>query len=53
VSLGRQLHFIYDGAGLAGRMDHHDAAIAPAARHAVQALLDGALPHTGRTAKRR
>jgi len=53
VSLGRQLHFIYDGAGLAGRMDHHDAAIAPAARHAVQALLDGSLPHTGRTAKRR
>jgi hypothetical protein len=23
VGLGRQLHLIYDGAGLAGRMDHH------------------------------
>jgi AcrR family transcriptional regulator len=42
VSLGRQLHFIYDGAGLAGRMDHHDPGIAPAAREAVQALLDRA-----------
>jgi AcrR family transcriptional regulator len=53
VSLGRQLHFVYDGAGLAGRMDHHDAGIAPAARDAVQALLDAALTQTGRTAKRR
>jgi AcrR family transcriptional regulator len=44
VSLGRQLHFIYDGAGLAGRMDHHDPGIAPAARDAVQGLLDAALP---------
>jgi AcrR family transcriptional regulator len=43
VGLGRQLHLIYDGAGLAGRMDHHDAAIAPAARDAVQAVLDAAL----------
>jgi AcrR family transcriptional regulator len=40
VSLGRQLHLIYDGAGLAGRMDHHDPGIAPAVRDAVQALLD-------------
>jgi AcrR family transcriptional regulator len=43
VSLGRQLHLIYDGAGLAGRMDHHDPAIAPTARGAVQAVLDAAL----------
>ena len=52
VSLGRQLHLIYDGAGLAGRMDHHDPGIAPSARDAVQALLDAALAQTGRTAKR-
>ena len=46
VGLGRQLLFIYDGAGLAGRMDHHDPGIAPSASGAVQALLDGALrPH--------
>jgi AcrR family transcriptional regulator len=44
ASLGRQLHLIYDGAGLAGRMDHHDPAIAPAARDAVQALLTAAVP---------
>lgn len=44
VGLGRQLHLIYDGAGLAGRMDHHDLAIAPATRDAVQALLAAALP---------
>src|SRR5258708_5879011 len=42
VSLGRQLHLVYDGAGLAARMDHHDPGIAPAAREAVQALLDRA-----------
>jgi AcrR family transcriptional regulator len=41
--LGRQLHLIYDGAGLAGHMDHHDPAIAPSAREAVEALLDAAL----------
>ena len=29
ASLGRQLHLIYDGAGLAGRMDHHDPALHP------------------------
>jgi AcrR family transcriptional regulator len=39
VSLGRQLHLIYDGAGLAARMDHHDPGIAPSARDAVQSLL--------------
>jgi AcrR family transcriptional regulator len=53
VELGRQLHFVYDGAGLAGRMDHHDPEIAPAARDAVQALLDAALTRNGRTQKRR
>ena len=46
VSLGRQLHLVYDGAGLAGRMDHHDPGIAPSARDAVQVLLDAALPRT-------
>jgi AcrR family transcriptional regulator len=44
VSLGRQLHLIYDGAGLAGRMDHHDPAIAPAARNAVRTMLDATVP---------
>jgi AcrR family transcriptional regulator len=53
VSLGRQLHLIYDGAGLAGRMDHHDLEIAPCARQAVQALLDAALTRRSRTPKRR
>ncbi len=53
VSLGRQLHLIYDGAGLAGRMDHHDPEIAPSARDAVQALLDAALTRGSRTPKRR
>jgi AcrR family transcriptional regulator len=52
ASLGRQLHFVYDGAGLAGRMDHHDPGIAPSAREAVQALLDTALRGTGRIARR-
>jgi AcrR family transcriptional regulator len=44
AALGRQLHLIYDGAGVAGRMDHHDPAIASSARGAVDALLDAALP---------
>jgi AcrR family transcriptional regulator len=42
-ALGRQLHLIYDGAGLAARMDQGDPATAPAARDAAQALLDAAL----------
>ena len=42
-SLGRQLHLIYDGAGLAGRMDHHDPSIRPSARDVVEALLDVSL----------
>ncbi len=44
VSLGRQLHLVYDGAGLAGRMDHHDPAVAPATRDAVHSLLPAAIP---------
>lgn len=53
VTLGRQLHLVYDGAGVAGRMDHHDPGIAPAAQAAVRALLDGALTRTGRIPKKR
>ena len=53
VSLGWQLHLVYDGAGLAGRMDHHDREIAPAARAAVQALLDAALPPRHQKSKTR
>ena len=37
--LGRQLHVLYDGAGLTARMDH-DADIAVATRAAVEVLLD-------------
>ena len=40
--LGRQLHVLYDGAGLTARMDH-DPDVAAATRAAVQALLDDAL----------
>jgi AcrR family transcriptional regulator len=50
--LGRQLHLIYDGAGLAGRMDHHDPGIAPCAQDAVEALLGAALTGGGRQPKR-
>jgi AcrR family transcriptional regulator len=39
--LGRQLHLLYDGAGLTARMDH-DADIAIATRAAVDVLLDAA-----------
>jgi AcrR family transcriptional regulator len=42
-NLGRQLHLLYDGAGLAARMDRCDPAIAPSARDAAQKLLDAAL----------
>lgn len=40
--LGRQLHVLYDGAGLTARMDH-DPDIAAATRAAVGTLLDAAL----------
>jgi AcrR family transcriptional regulator len=43
VSLGRQFHLLYDGAGLAARMDHSDPRIAQTTRDAAQALLDAAL----------
>ena len=42
AKLGRQLHFVYEGAGLAARMDHDDPGIAPSARDAAKALLDAA-----------
>ena len=40
----RQLQLVYDGAGLAARMDHRDPRIAPAVHNAAQALLDATLP---------
>ncbi len=42
VSLGRQLHLIYDGAGLAARMDHRDPEVARSARVAAERLLEAA-----------
>jgi len=39
TGLGHQLHLLYDGAGLAARMDH-DPGIAPAVRGAVQTIID-------------
>jgi AcrR family transcriptional regulator len=44
ATLGRQLHLVYDGVGLAARMDHHDPKIARSARAAVETLLDAAAP---------
>lgn len=41
--LGRQLHVLYDGAGLTARMDH-DPDISAATRAAVETLLDSTLP---------
>jgi AcrR family transcriptional regulator len=41
--LACQLHLVYDGAGLAARMDHRDPAIGPAERDAIETLLDAAL----------
>jgi AcrR family transcriptional regulator len=43
VSLGRQLHLVYDGAGLTARMDRSDPGIAQTTRDAAQALLDASL----------
>jgi AcrR family transcriptional regulator len=42
AALARQLHLLYDGAGLSARMDH-DPAAAVAAGAAAAALLDAAL----------
>jgi hypothetical protein len=53
ANLGRQLYFIYDGAGLASRMDHHDPAVASSARDAVEALLKAAPTRSGQATKRR
>jgi hypothetical protein len=52
VSLGRQLHLIYDGAGLAGRMDHHDPGIAPSGPRGGSGLarLGAGLQNRGCTA---
>jgi AcrR family transcriptional regulator len=43
TSLGHQLHLLYDGAGLAARMDRRDPAIGRSAREAAQTLLNAAL----------
>jgi AcrR family transcriptional regulator len=43
VTLGRQLHLLYDGAGLAARMDRHDPGIAPSVCEAAESLLDVAV----------
>jgi AcrR family transcriptional regulator len=43
VSLGRQLHLLYDGAGVAARMDRSDPGIAHPTRDAAEVLLDAAL----------
>ena len=40
-ALARQLHLLYDGAGLSARMDH-DPSAATTARAAAAALLDAA-----------
>jgi AcrR family transcriptional regulator len=48
VSLGRQLQLVYDGAGLAARMDRSDPGIAQPARDAAQALLDAAVMRNDR-----
>jgi AcrR family transcriptional regulator len=42
TQLGQQLHLVYDGVALSGRMDH-DPAVVIAARAAAEALLDAAL----------
>ena len=52
VGLGRQLHLLYDGAGLAARMDHCDPGIAQPTREAAEALLDAALGGRARSTGR-
>jgi AcrR family transcriptional regulator len=49
VSLGRQLHLVYDGAGVAARMDRCDPGINQLTRDAAQALLDAALTRSHRS----
>jgi hypothetical protein len=52
-ALARQLHLLYDGAGLSARMDR-DPSAATTARAAAAALLDAApkTPKTPKTPKR-
>jgi AcrR family transcriptional regulator len=50
MTLGRQLQLLYDGAGLAVRMDHGEAGVAQGTRDAAQALLDAALTRGHRAA---
>jgi AcrR family transcriptional regulator len=49
--LGRQLQMVYDGAALAGRMDHWDPDIATSAREAAVALLDASVPRRSRRSR--
>jgi AcrR family transcriptional regulator len=49
--LGRQLQMIYDGAALAGRIDHWDPDIATSAREAAEALLDASAPRRSRRSR--
>jgi AcrR family transcriptional regulator len=49
--LGRQLQMIYDGAGLAARMDHRDPDIGESAREAVEAVLDASLSRRSRKSR--
>jgi AcrR family transcriptional regulator len=51
---GRQLALVYDGAAVAGRLDHDRAGAARAVRAAVVSLLDAAIPpqHKGRRVSR-
>jgi AcrR family transcriptional regulator len=49
AALARQLHLLYDGTGVAARMDH-DPAASVAARAAAAALLDAALAGARRPA---
>lgn len=48
ATLGRQLHLLYDGAGLAARMEPLDPGIAAATQGAVAILLDATLPPRAR-----
>jgi AcrR family transcriptional regulator len=43
ANLGRQLHLVYDGAGLAARMDHLDPEVGRSALDAAGQLLEAAL----------
>jgi AcrR family transcriptional regulator len=52
IGLGRQLHLLYDGAGLAARMDHDAHAIARSAREAAQGLIEAALNRGDRPSNR-